>query len=383
MLNEINAVGLSITARINDAGDGIVIEQNGGSATLQVENDGNAKTAEGLNIAGVAQGGQIDGSFKFEVDVTATDTLEDVVDKLLASGAPIQVSILDDGSGQNPFRLSVTSTTAGTAGELLIDAGATSLRFSDVSRPKDAVLIFGGGGGAVPVQLASDSNSFSNVVPGVDVDLNRVATEPVTITVTQDEAGIVDRVRSFIDAFNSVKSFIADTAGFDPETEQRGLLFTEQSVRSVESLLNNFVNSRFTDTGSSITTLGGVGIGFDGAGQLEFDESAFLDAFRATPSDVESFFIVEDNGFSDRFGALNDSLTSFDGLLSDRSQTLTSTLERQSASLERLNDRLDTRRTRLQNEFFTLEVTLAGLQSQQNSLNQLAQLATLANASRT
>ncbi|MEM0915220.1 MAG: flagellar cap protein FliD N-terminal domain-containing protein, partial [Planctomycetota bacterium] len=64
VIDEINSRGLAVNARINDTGDGLIIEDTGsGAALLSIEDEGGT-TAEDLNIAGTAAtlGASIDGS---------------------------------------------------------------------------------------------------------------------------------------------------------------------------------------------------------------------------------------------------------------------------------------------------------------------------------
>ena len=111
VLKEINAVGSgSFSARINDSGDGILIENLTGSGTIQILEEDNGSTAEALGILGSASDGDaIDGSFELQIEIEAGDSLSDLVDKLSAAGAPVQASLINDGSGLNPVRLNLTS----------------------------------------------------------------------------------------------------------------------------------------------------------------------------------------------------------------------------------------------------------------------------------
>lgn len=100
VIDRINASGLgakgSITARINDAGDGILITDNaGGTGTLKVEEVGSGKTAEELGLLGDStatdeNGAQIiNGTTSFSVDLSDLEN----------SARATSLASLNDGEG--------------------------------------------------------------------------------------------------------------------------------------------------------------------------------------------------------------------------------------------------------------------------------------------
>lgn len=369
--------GLQVSARLNDTGDGILIEKLGGTGNIQVLEQGNGTTAKSLNLLGPANGsGNIDGSFQKDITVETTDTLETLVSKINAAGAGANASILNTGSGNNPFRLNLTSQQSGTKGELLIDTGATSLGFTTISKAKDAVLLYGSEAGAT-FQLTSSSNQFKDIVPGLTVNVDGVTNTPVNVTVSEDQESVVKAIKSFVDSINSVKSFITDNTKFNSETNQRGTLFTEGTVRTAEARINSLITSALRDTGSSITSLGELGVRFDGTtGQLTFNESTFQSRYASNKEEVERFFgSSSESGFVKQFGEMVDGLTDADGLFGDRLTNLSTAISRQETSLERFNARIDIRQDRLYKEFAALELSLLNIQSQQSALNSLANLA--------
>ena len=139
IIAEINSRGLAINARINDNGDGLLIEESlgeGETAFTQIKVETvSGTTARDLNILGESAsvaGGFIDGSYERVVDVTASDTLEDLVEKINDAGAPISATIINTGSGSEPYRLNLTSQITGAPGEMIVDTrggdlGLTSL----------------------------------------------------------------------------------------------------------------------------------------------------------------------------------------------------------------------------------------------------------------
>lgn len=383
VIREINSRGLAVNARINDTGDGILIENTAGTGVITIAEEGNGGTAKALNLLGSSEaGGNLDGSFKISINLSATDTITDVVNKLKAANAPVAADLLNDGSGLNPVRLNLTSKQSGRAGELLIDTGSTSIKLNTISRGKDAVVLFGAGeGGLAPVQLTSGKNTFNNILPGVSIDVKGVSSQPVTVTVSEDTSAVVDALSDFVDSFNSIKDYIAEYRTYNAETGVKGLLFNESSVRAAESALNNFINNNYANTGSVFRTLGELGVRFDGNGKLSFDESAFRETLAKDPESVQKFFTTKTDGLTDRFKATVESLTDpVDGLLTNRVDSLSATILRQNSSITNMQSRLDVRKERLFNQFVGLEIALAEMSTQQTALQQLSYLAATVSA---
>src|SRR5690606_36080109 len=73
---------IDVTARINDTGDGIIIEDNGGRPSEPTISDTDGSDAEKLRCEGTSSGSgadnYIDGSFEINIDLAATSTLEDI-----------------------------------------------------------------------------------------------------------------------------------------------------------------------------------------------------------------------------------------------------------------------------------------------------------------
>ncbi|MCC8167347.1 MAG: hypothetical protein LIQ31_14705, partial [Planctomycetes bacterium] len=133
VIDAINGLLTGVHARINDAGDGIIIEQTGnGTGSITVTNyDGN-KTAEHLGIAGTSTAGEdgvqrLDGSMKTVISVSETDTLNDIMARISNLDAGYKASIINDGTGTNSYRLSISSGSTGAASDFIIDTDIEAL----------------------------------------------------------------------------------------------------------------------------------------------------------------------------------------------------------------------------------------------------------------
>ena len=374
VLREINTRGLAVTARINDTGDGILIQKLSGSGSISVAEVDGGTTAKSLGLLKTPNsGGNIDGSLAVSVSVAAGTSLKDLVTQLQQSGAPVTAAVLNDGSSQNPYRLSLTSNRSGSVGQLLIDTGATNISLSSVSKGQDAVALYGSSGsGGSPLQVVSSSNTFSGLVPGVQVVATDVSTTPVTITVGQDTDAAVSAMQKFVDAYNGIRSYINTNTQYDAATISAGLLFTDSTSRTIKSQLANFANSFFGGASGTVKTLGQAGVTLGSDGLLTLDSTKFKSLLQTDPTGVNNFLTNSTTGLAAKFQKLTDTLTAADkGAISNKTTQLDKTIQRQTTSLSALSSRLNAKQTLLLNQFYSMETALSSMKSQLSTLTAL------------
>lgn len=377
VINRINALSseLNVQARINDTGDGVLIEDlTGGAGPLTVV-DESGSIARDLRLAGEHADGRIDGSFEERYEVGSGMTLAGLVAKINASGRLATASVLNDGSELNPHRLHLTSKATGLAGELVIDGGALGLDLTTMSRAQDARVLVGGEGG---VLMTSSSNTLTNVAPGLTINLTGTSDEPVEVNVTPSLESVIEAMNGLINGLNSALGRISELGRYNAETGQRGILLGDGSLRSVETRLLRMMNRRVEGT---LNLLGQVGVRIE-SGQLTFDEQKFRDAMAENPAAVAELFTDTVEGFGPWLEEQLKAITDQGGLLDRRNEVLNRQRTLLSSRVEQMNELLERRRARLTRQFLAMESALAELQSQQTALTQLAALASNAGAMR-
>lgn len=413
VLNAINSKGLAINARINDQGDGLLIENTSGTGTLAVRVDSeNGSAARDLRLLGEAEdplvSNVIDGSYEISVDVESTDTLDEVVSKIKASGAPVSAAVLNAGTGSSPFRMTITSQITGTRGDLSIDAGGFGLGLTTLSNGQDARVFFGSSDPAAGVLLSSTTNTLDNVVENVRIDLKQASTDAVTLTVSRDDQKIIDAVKNFVTTFNDVIGRIAQYDSYDQETEKKGPLLGNPVVARLRGALYSTLQRRPVGVSGPYNNLAqmGIKVASDKKGQITLDEAKLREALAENPQAVADLFsayeketvtneeIVEGVttgevtdrftklGVAELFGQLLDDYTStVDGVMKTADETFNRRIELTNDRIDAFNRRLESRREFLQRQFAGMESTLARLQGQQGALTQLASLAATASIS--
>lgn len=245
----------------------------------------------------------IDGSFQKELEITSTDTLSDVVSKINDLDVGVSASAYQDGSSTSPYRLSVISDNSGEAGAVTVMSNIYGFNFSQISQGKDAKVILGGDTGTGSV-ITSASNTISGAIEGLTMNLKKVSSETVSLSVGHDTEGIVDIADEFNTAYNELLKSLNKLTAHETQVEvedeegnvtyekQRGLLFGDPTAIAMIDQLKNLIYTQVegVPTGA-YQFLSDVGFDFDNSGNnLEFDKDAFTAALQSHFSQVKDLF---------------------------------------------------------------------------------------------
>lgn len=378
VIDAVNALSIDVEARLNDAGDGIVlIDSAGGTGKLTVTDNGAGQSAADLHLAGegvaTTVDGEpvqiIDGSTTLSITLGAEDTLDDLVEKINAAGGGVVASVLTDSAGSLRYHLALHSTRAGKAGELLIDGAALGLTFEDVVAAQDAVLQIGTG--AAASLATSTSNQFQDVLAGINVTVLDTSTTPVTVSVTSAVDAAASALQAFVDNYNKLRDKLDTYTAFDADAGTKGTLFGSAETLRIDAAVSGLATGRFANDGA-IRSLAELGVSISDQGKLTFDRTKLQARFQADPESVSEFFADEDRGFAAKADKLLETIVGRDNsLLVNRLQTLQRQNEIFDERITAWNARLERRRERLTNQFFKLEEIVARIQNNLTAINQI------------
>lgn len=387
VIDRINAAAaeanVAVEAKINAGNSGIeLVDNTGGGGSLEVE-DLTGRAAVGLRLNRNAQVNDktrvqtINGSGLFtHNEANALKTLTERINDL---GAGVTAAVFNDGQG---FRLSLTSDRTGDGADLLVDGLGASLDFTQTSRASDAVAVFGGFGGVGGFAVTSSTNTFDGIVEGVTVELKQATGEPVTVNVQNDSAAAGTAIGGFVEAYNSLRSSLADLTSFDAETQTTGLLFGRGETLRLDTDLSRVLLSTFRVEGE-FSSLQEVGISLKSDGTLTFDQTRLTRALRDSPDSVEKLFRTPETGVVARISAMIDQLAGEEkSLLGARSEAIQSNITSNEQRIDTLSARLDRERERLLLDFIQLEDTIALLQSNNTFLESIQPVQRVSSGSR-
>ena len=399
-----SASGLKIHARINDNGDGVVIEEDtdgGPAGTLAIKiEDTEGSVAKNLRLEGEASGTDADnfinGSSETTIEFDASDTLDDIVTKINNADAGVAVTVINDQSSSTPYRLSIVSRRSGTAGRFTLDTQGFDLGVQVLDRGTDARVFFGSSDPAKGVLLQSSTNTLDQVLTGVTIDLKGTSSDPVELNVATNTDAIETNIQAFVDAFNGVITRIDEQTKYDTETKKRGTLLGDSTVIGLRQTLFNMILGTGDNLEGQYTSLNEVGVRIGTSGQLEFNRDRFRDVLAEDPQAVADLFQKRDltdnkgpqeiapgvfvsGGFvNDEFSALGVAgkieelvkgyINSIDGILTERNRTINDQIKAQQDRIAAFDVRLQSRREILSRQFLAMEQAIAQIQTQQSAL---------------
>ncbi len=392
VLKTINATGLAVTARVNAHGDGIeLVDEAGGAGVLTVTQLGSGSTAKDLGILGAADADRdgdntiLTGTFAQVVEIDSNDTLDEVVKKINAAGLGITAAVINDGTSDTPFRLTITSRTPGASGRVFFNTDATELGLNTLAEGKDAAIVLGDPAASNPIIVTGGSNTFTNLITGLTLNAAATSDVPVDISVDRDVDSVVNDVTTFVQAFNDTLDRIDELTMFVPDTNERGILLGDNTVELIRTRMYREVSRVAAIPDSELKRLSNVGITIGSGARLQFDEERFREEFEKDPEAVKSLFTYVEPaeggggtnvGFAARLHQAIDDLTNVgDGLLTQANNRLQQRVDLFSDQATRMQQLLDQKESRLYAQFQAMERALASLQAQQASLGALSSLA--------
>lgn len=310
------------------------------------------------------------GTAAIDIDVSASDTVEDVASKINGAGAGVTATVLNDASGQRLLlRSSSTGEAAGFELSIVSDADGLPADAAGLSRLVSGSSIQYGEDARITINnipVSSATNTFADVVSGVTLTAGEVSASPVEITVEPDRGVVKRAVDAFVAAYNAVNQALNEQTKYDPSSKAAGLLQGDSTAIGLQRALRGILQS--TTTGSAYARLADVGVTQQLGGDLAVD-SARLEAAAANGDALKNLFRIDNanvmtNGVALKFKTFAQGVLATDGLFSTKDASLKRSLDLNAREQTRLNEKVARVETQLNRRYSALDVQL-------NSLNAL------------
>ncbi|HEY8747536.1 MAG TPA: flagellar filament capping protein FliD [Tepidisphaeraceae bacterium] len=368
VINAINANHMGVSASVNTNGNGLLLTDTSGGPGKMIVQDVSGTVAKDLGIAGTATGTTLDGSLEKTIAVLATDTLSTLVTKINAITPGVAASVINDGSSQSPYRLSLTSLNPGKAGRVTISGGTTGLQLRNLVDGQDAAVFIGGTGTSQPLMVTSHSNLLTGIIPGVTVTLQSASDKPVTLNINRDPTNVSTQLQSFTDTFNTLVDKLATYTQFDTTTNQGSVLLGDATAQQIQTKMYEVFRSSVKGAGG-LQTLGDVGITITDGGKLTFDGSKFESAYAHNADSVSKLFSDSTAGLGKVIdNSINSLVDPISGSIARENTTLQNQKQQFQDQITQLDSLLVDKRNRLEQQFANMETVLSDLQSQQSAL---------------
>lgn len=317
--------------------------------------------------------------------VTGDGTMKGLIDAINDpdNATGLTAAAVNTGNGQ--YQLIVTSNSTGAASDFQLRKGdGTSyvLTGGSYTVGQDAKISVNG------IDATSSSNTFTGIMPGVDITLASGATAGTTstIAIALDGSSRATSIASLIANLNNVIAGIGvttsyGTVGTDGTFSGGGSLKGDGTLRSIAQQLTNTIFSAadadYDNTGTSMSLLQ-MGVSIDKTGTITFDQDAFNAAYAKDPDKVTAA-ITGEGGFADRISAVTDAATK--GVQDPDDPThwytgsITGAMDSETSLISSLNDRISdwddilaNKQAALERQYASLETALSALQTQSSWL---------------
>lgn len=324
-----------------------------------------------------------------DIKVDATNnTLSGIRDAINKAGQSqgISASVVNDDTGS---RLVLSSTTTGDGNDISVavsgDDGSgkqslTKLAYTpsdtdstdpaaahSLSKAKSAQMTIDG------LKVTSASNTVSNAVDGLSFTLKATtpADSPMTVGVSQDESGVKGNIKGFVDAYNKlmgvIKTQTSVTKVGDNSSPIAAALVGDATARGLTTTIRSELGT-MQGTGA-VKALADLGITTQKDGTLAIDDTKLGKMVSSNFSDLSSFF-TGDQGIAARLKGKLDPYTMTNGILEQRSNSLSTTLKNVDAQTATLNTRMTALSDRLYKQYNAMDQLYSSLSSTASSLSQ-------------
>jgi len=218
-------------------------------------------------------------------------------------------------------------------------------------------------------QLSSTKNTVDWAIEGVTLNLKQASAEKVTLDIKSDTSKAVDKIKAFVEQYNSALSFIDDklSVGDPADPNDNGPLAGDATLMRVQNHLRQ-QTSEFIASDSTIENLIEIGVTLDSeTNLLTLDETKLKGALSENPENVHKLFYSKDTeqGLSVSLGDYVDGLVKdATGTTVVRADGLDRSISSMNKQIESIERRLELRRQRLTRDFLAMEKALSTMQSQ-------------------
>lgn len=334
------------------------------------------------------------GTLSLTVDGTVTDitiddennTLTGIAGAINSANAGVTATIINDGTASTPYRLiltsdevpdtipdygaSETSISMDTSGLDSIDGTPFNPTFTVSQQAQQGRITVDN------IDIYSNSNTYTNAIPGVTITLTDAdaGAATTTLTVSLDEAALKGKISTFVSGYNDVMSFITSQSTQGDSTA--GILNADSGLNIIKRQLQSLLTTRIWGSGS-LRSLSELGLETQNDGTLKIDDSTLTNAIQNDMDSVVKLMVGEGSvstgvkGIAMRFQEFLDDLTdTSSGFLAGRKKSTNSTLKRIDRDIERIELRLGKKEETLLRQFTALEELISAMNSQSDYLSQ-------------
>jgi flagellar hook-associated protein 2 len=313
----------------------------------------------------------------YNVTIGDGDSLQTVAASINAAGAPVSAAVLTSNgsaylsltttatgySGTDPnAALSITESSTGTQGQAL-----NATVFQQAANAKFTVD---------KLQFETSSNTVTDAVPGVTLQLKALTSTPETMVLQNDTTSTQANLQKFVTAYNAVANIINGNLNISQNTDRTQTLGGDASLRSLQASMQALITNR-SNPGTSVSSLADLGITTQSDGTLAIDSTKLASALQNDAKAVNSIFQNANTGVTAAVDALTTQYTdATTGIFTSKQAGLQKSVSDLSSHIESLQLRVDGYKQQLIAEFTAMEKTVSNFKSIGSYLTQQSAVST-------
>jgi len=371
-----------VSKQVTSGATDVVTAEGAGAKSVKVTYDGTDPATSGTAVT-------------VNVTVNAGDTNSTILTALATAinndatlSAKISASVVNDTSSTS--RLVLTGKQTGLANKVRVaDAAAGGTLLATVQLNSESASSGTAGGYLFAdatldakfkldgLDITRSSNSVSDALTGVTINLLGLSASDVTLTVTPDKSAIKASVQGFLDAYNKAVTFLRERV--DVKVGVSGSSGSATKINSVvrgplagEPTYTALVSNLRSEAGSSVSgvqagnpaLLAEVGITAASNGTLSISDTTTFDSAIDTKLSGVIDLFASSGGVSTRLVARLDGFVNTGGLIDGSLSTVTSKVSSINQQIATLQNRLDGREATLRKQLVGLQKALSVLSGQ-------------------
>ena len=319
-----------------------------------------------------------------DVKVTAANSsMTGIRDAINAADTGMTASIIKTGDGS--YRLSLTSDETGTdnaatlsvTGDSALESmlnydGTNSSNMTQSVAAQNAMLKVNN------VDIESSSNTISDALEGITLNLTAETTGTQSLTITKDTSSVSNTIAAWATAYNTLQDslnaltkYTAVDAGTDAQDTSNGALLGDSTLRTIQSQMKDMLTNMSST--STFKTLSQIGITTDPtSGQLKTDQTKLDAALAKDPDGIKAMFMGDGKttGITTKLDSNLTSWLSTNGAIQAATDGVSKTLNNLTVQYNKISDRIDDTIARLKTQFTALDVMISKLNNTSSYLTQ-------------
>lgn len=219
---------------------------------------------------------------------SSNNSLNGIASAINAAGGDVTANVVSESS--TSYRLVLASKKSGADQPITLTDGLSGggLGAQTVLTPaQNAKIKLGSGTGAIELQRST--NTITDIIPGVTLNVAGAGT--TSITVGQDIDGAKAAVKALVTSLNGAIQFLSDNASYDSGTRKAGALFSESFLKSNMNDAVAALTGNVPGLTGAYASGASIGLGIDRTnGHITFDEAVFTTAIQADSNTISGLF---------------------------------------------------------------------------------------------